>query len=567
MVKRLDAWPTRAQLRPGEPLELLIDASDPMTVGVRLTDGETTVAQTEVSVAGPGRIRTTVSLPRGIGSGAGYGIEVRGGEGLRATTAVDIAAHWSAAPRYGFFSDFDPGETPEESARRADALLKLHINVVQFYDWMVSHHTLVSPTDEFTDPLGRRLSHAVARRKVELVHERGIAALGYGALYGAEAEFSQAHADWLLYDGERRPLSLAGLFFLQDFAEGSPWRTWILDQYALAVDRLGFDGIHIDQYGTPKWALSRAAGDWRRIDVGAAFPGFVEEAARLLRDRRPEGGSIFNCVNAWPLDGMVAVASDAATYIEVWEPSTRYRDLYELVRRARLLRPDKQVILAAYLQPFAPDVLRTGGALTAFRLASAAIGASGGFHLIAGEGQALLTEAYYPRYGRLDDAEAAVVRRYFDFTVRNTALLHGPAAPDIAWTHVGPTNDLILLDHPNLQTYGAGAQVGSLWVIGHERGDLTVLQLINLRGLSIDAWNSPQERLPSPLVDVEVRVRIVGGIAGVWWDTPDDEIGLARSVAHEVANTAAGRLLVFRVPRIDVWSTVWWRATDETDRS
>ena len=550
----LSTWPTRAQLRPGEPLELIVRASHPGPVSIRVFDGVALVTETEVAVDGGER---TVRLPLAAAARAGYGIEVTSSGG-RATTAIDIAPHWSTAPRYGFFSDFGPDEAEADSADRADALLRLHVNVVQFYDWMASHHTLVSETDEFTDPLGRRLSHIVGRRKVDLVHKRGMAALGYGALYGAEADFSLERPDWLLYDGRRQPLTLAQIFYLQDFSTQSPWRNWIQAQYEHAVDSLDFDGIHIDQYGFPKRALSRASGSWRDLDIGAEFPSFVEEACQRILARRPDGGSIFNCVNAWPLDAMPAVDSDAATYIEVWEPHSRYRDLYDLVRRARTLRSDKAVILAAYLSPFSPERPRTAGALTTFRLASAAIGASGGFHLIAGEGNALLTEAYYPRYGRLDATETDIVRRYADFSVRNTTRLHDIASTDIAWTHVGPTNDLITLEHPSLGWYGAGAMADSLWVVGRESGAVTVLQFVNLRGLVSESWNVEQSTAPAPLDDVELRVRVTAGVRGVWWDTPDDENGLARALPYDVVDESDGRFLVARLPRIDVWSSVWW---------
>ena len=564
-MRRLEAWPTRAQLRPGEPLELEIHsngAAGPLQL--RVWDGTALIAETEVHIPDGGVTWATVSLPDALAASAGYGIELIGADergAVRTTTAIDVAAHWSAAPRYGFFSDFGPDELPAESVRRTNALLRLHVNVVQFYDWMASHHTFLAASDEFTDPLGRRLSHAVVRRKVALAHERGMAALAYGALYGAEADFSLVHPDWLLYDGRHEPLTLADIFYLQDFGPQSPWRQWIIGQYEQAVDVLGFDGIHIDQYGYPKRALSRVSGAWREFDVAAAFPAFVEEATQRVLERRPAGGSIFNCVNAWPLDAMPSVTADAATYIEVWEPHTRYRDLYDLVRRARTLRPDKAVILAAYLLPFHPDVARSTGALLAFRLASAAIGASGGFHLIAGEGTSLLSEAYYPRYGQLDEDEAAVVRRYADFAVRNTARLHAVGATDIAWTHVGPTNDFIVLAHRELDMYGAGAHAGSLWVIGRELEDTTVLQLVNLRGLASDAWNVEQPNFPHSLEGLDVRVRVMGDIDGVWWDTPDDEVGLARSIPFEIVEATDGRFLVYRLPRIDVWSSVWWRTT------
>ncbi len=556
----LQAWPSRAQLRPGEPLELIIETDAPGELGIRVDDAGATVAEASVSATTAGSVRTMIRLPSDRAR-AGYAIRVADGTGtVRATSAIDVASHWAVAPRYGALSDFGPDESAGESARRADELLRLHVNVVQFYDWMASHHTFRAASDEFVDPLGRHLSHSVARRKIALAHERGMAALAYGALYGAEADFSLERPDWLLYDGRREPLALADIFYLQDFSPGSPWRAWILEQYRDAQAHFGFDGIHIDQYGYPKHALSRAGGAWRDVDVAAELPRFVDEAARQIRATGPESGAIFNCVNAWPLEGLRDVTTDAATYIEVWEPHTRYRDLYELIRRARVLRPDKAVILAAYLHPFHPDRARSRAALTAYRLASAAIGAAGGFHLIAVEGAAFLAEAYYPRYGRLDPDEALIARRYADFAVRNTTRLHDLGSTDIAWTHVGPTNDAITLAAPGLADHGAGAVAGSLWVTGRESGDLTVLQLVNLRGVT-DAWNVEQPTPPSPLERLEVRVRVTGGVEGAWWDTPDDATGAARPLPFEVTDTSTGRFLVVTVPRVEVWSSLWWRVS------
>lgn len=571
----LDVWPTRAQFLPQDPPGVWVSVSgaQPGTLPIvaRVFSGGEEVArsdhQLEIGADGVGGAKVSVTLPPvelADGGAMGYAVEMTAtgtGTQARATTAFDVASHWSAAPRYGFFADFVPDEPLAESERRADDLLKLHVNVVQFYDWMASHHTFIPANDEFTDPLGRRLSHTVVRRKVDLAHRRGMAALAYGALYGAEEPFSGEHPEWLLYDGTERPLKLVDVFYLQDFSEGSGWRSWILDQYRQAVVELGFDGIHIDQYGFPKQALSRASGSWRQVNVGDEFPGFVDEAASMLLAVRPEGGSIFNCVNAWPLEAMVESAADVATYIEVWEPHSTFRDLYELVRRARDLRPEKHVILAAYLHPFLAPDRRVAGALNTFRLTSAAINASGGFHLISGEGDGLLTEAYYPNYRRLDRNEFGVVRNYADFIVRNTAVLHGASSSDVAWTHVGPTNDVIVLDHSELGSYGAGARLDSLWVIGRHDNDVTSLQLVNLRGLKSDEWNTGHPEPPHPLEDIEVRVRLIGDVDGVWWDTPDDDIGIARPIPFKVTDEDTGRFLIFRIPRVDYWSAIWWRGS------
>lgn len=366
----------------------------------------------------------------------------------------------------------------------------------------------------------------------------------------------------MLYNGLKDELELAGIFYLQDIRDVSGWRRWILDQYRETITRMGFDGIHIDQYGYPKRSLSRATGDWDVVDLGAEFTGFVEQATSEVLAVAPQGGSIFNLVNAWPLEEMPKVRSDAATYIEVWEPHSTYRDLYELIRRARMLRPDKHVILAAYLRMFHPVDGRTAGAMTTFRLAWAAIAASGGFHLIAGEGRGLLTEAYYPNYGRLEGADAATVQRYADFVVRHTEALHA-SATDVAWTQVGPTNDVILLEHPDLPIehrmgYSAGAVLGTVWVVARDLGSATVLNLVNLVGIATDLWNADQPEPPRPFAGIRVKVVVTDDVTGVWWDTPDDDGGLPRPLDYEVIDEERNRFLTFTVPSLEVWSLVWW---------
>lgn len=577
----LSVVPARAQFRPGEQIDLRIvvrgASPGPVRVEGRVLGGaprrapgasgaQPFAVEVPIDETGIGRVTATLDPPAdGLSDGAARGFAVRIEEpvsGASATTAFDVAAHWSAAPRYGFFADFPPTEAGEETAARADAMLALHLNVIQFYDWMLSHHTLVPETEVFIDPLDRELSRTVVSRKVDAAHERGMAAIAYGALYGAELDFSSQHPDWLLYDGRHEQLELAEIFYLQDIREKSGWRRWIIDQYRDTIQRMGFDGIHIDQYGYPKRSLSKATGDWEVVDLGAEFTGFVEQATSEMLAVAPDGGSIFNLVNAWPLEEMPKVRSDAATYIEVWEPHSTYRDLYELIRRSRLLRPDKHVILAAYLRSFHPVDGRTAGAMTTFRLAWAAIAVSGGFHLLAGEGRGLLTEAYYPNYGRVEGDDARTVQRYADYVVRHTEALHS-AATDVAWTQVGPTNDVILLEHEDLPVahrmgYSAGAVLGTVWVVAREFGPSTVLNLVNLVGVETDVWNTDQPHAPRSFAGIRVRVVVTDEVSGVWWDTPDDEVGEPRPLEFTVVSDDRNRFLEFSLPSLEFWSTVWW---------
>ena len=112
------------------------------------------------------------------------------------------------------------------------------------------------------------------------------------------------------------------------------------------------------------------------------------------------------------------------TYIEVWSPHDDYADLVRLVDAARDRRPERPVVLAAYLAPFAegsgPDQV------AAAKLALATVWSAGGQYLLFGERHGALTHPYYPNYATLGDEAVAVLRRFADFAVANGDLLFDP---------------------------------------------------------------------------------------------------------------------------------------------
>lgn len=213
------------------------------------------------------------------------------------------------------------------------------------------------------------------------------------SVYGAEMSLAQAHPDWLLYDGTGRPMSLGNVFFIQDLSPDCGWRRQLLTAYQQALD-LGFAGLQCDTYGSPRAGLTH---DGRGVSLGAALPGLMAKAQALAADP-VMGGAIVNCVRAWPLD-IMAKAPGAAHYVEVWDPDETYRDLHELVLRARRLDPGRQLVLAAYLPAFHRAAGPPVGAMAGLRLAAAAIFAAGGFHLLMGEGSGVLADPYFPLYG------------------------------------------------------------------------------------------------------------------------------------------------------------------------
>ena len=107
----------------------------------------------------------TKIILKNFSNNASYGVKCMV-HGQVYTTSFETYDSWKQVPRYGFLCDF----STEDLQKKAfiETLLKLHINVAQYYDWMYRHNDLLSPTSEFVDLMGRKLNQDVVRNKIEI---------------------------------------------------------------------------------------------------------------------------------------------------------------------------------------------------------------------------------------------------------------------------------------------------------------------------------------------------------------------------------------------------------------
>ncbi len=555
-----DLWVDRAAYRPGQAAHLRIvlrnwaDTPRFARLNVRLgwLDEPVWEQHQQIEIP-PGKHDVTLPLQLPPVSFRGYGIDLilhdDDGHSLRQeSTALDVLDDWMQAPRYGFLVQFAPGS--EDAAAVVATLARYHINVVQFYDWMWRHYTLMPPSEEFIDACGRPLSLKVVREKVTACGSYGMATLGYAAVYGAEAEYALAHPEEMLYDGAGAPYSLEKLFYIMNIHRGNSWRTRILSEMARAVREVPFDGLHLDQYGFPTEQAFGPPPGSVPYDLAADFPPFIDDAHSVVQQARPGSGIIFNAVRNWPIE-TVAPTSQDATYIEVWPPYESYQDLQTLILGARQLAPQKQVILAAYIEPLKNvqgDDLPYAEAAT--RLASAAIWANGGFHLLMGESNGALCDPYYPAYALMRPDFARVMRHYYDFVVRyenalsdlRLATINGREAQDMVRLHGLPSS-----------TTG---EAGKVWVIVRQMPGLYTVSLVNLSQARDAYWNAPKPP-PLPLHNLEIEVRVEGEIQGIFAASPDRDGGRPCQVVHHAIQKDGGTTEIrANLPCLEFWSMI-----------
>jgi len=245
--------------------------------------------------------------------------------------AFDVVSSWRMAPRYGFVSDFDTKDLRD--LQDIEFLSKLHINLVQFYDWMYRHDHLVPETRKYSDLLNRPLDFKVIRKKIEACRQRGIRPVAYGAVYTACREFFKEHKEWALYNDAGKEITFIDIFYIMDISEGSPWVDHIIEEYQNAISKAGFDGIHMDTYGFPKTAYSCSSGEKKIVVLENEFDGFIRKTRKHLKSER-DVTLIFNNVRSWPLK-KTGLSPQDAVYIEVWNPYKRYSHINDLIKEAK----------------------------------------------------------------------------------------------------------------------------------------------------------------------------------------------------------------------------------------
>lgn len=466
-----------------------------------------------------------LETPRGYGLDVGIKLST-GNEFVKVSSGFDVLDTWTQMPRYGFLSDFEPGRT--NAAKTLQALSDLHINGLQYYDWMYRHETLLTDHDPYIDPLGRTLSLITVNELINEGHKHNIAAMPYTAIYAASIEFFNNHKDWALYYADGSPVYLGTNFLAyMDPRPDSEWTKHLLREFKAVLENTKFDGIHLDQYGDPKEAY-----DAKHVlfKLGEPIAATITKTHEVVDQYRTDGAVVFNCVTNWPVE-LASQADEDIIYIEVWAPYTSFSDLHTLVAYAQLQGTGKPVVLAAYVHP--------ENSSNPF-LMDAIIFASGGGRIELGETLGYLANPYFPDYDTLTTEQTELLKNYYDFAVRYQNII-GPSTVEatknwkaeikISGLKVGlnPTDDVFAL-------------------VRESEGTLAV-SLINLTEINSKKWNEPAD-FPVPASNITLKV---GGfkqkVKDVYLSTPDEETFSLDPVGF----TQNGDEITLVIPSLKIW--------------
>ena len=498
----------------------------------------------------------------------GYGVDVDwivdGQVRDSRSTAIDVSSDWIHFPRFGFFSEYPAGENTE---KMADALTTFHINAVQFYDWKWTHDRLVpygaenQPLNIFTQVGGRVQSFQTVTNKIASLHAHHIAALSYNLMYGDSGnDEAPEQVEWAAF---KVPFSTslddirthnAGPYKIWVMDASNPeWKKHIFDQFNDAIDRAGFDGIHLDNLG----------GEWTykfNSDIGIpereVFPQFIQEARAHLRSLHPNARLTHNDVMGNYLPDIARSDVDVY-YSEVWTRHT-YQDLRENILEAQAAGNRKAVILAAYInrkswgemsdptQPELPTFINDASA----KLLDACIFANGGFHIELGDDAQMLVNEYFPaRTPRMHPGLKQSMRDYYDFAVRYENYLFF----DPHQTIRDITDDLPITSHTH--ALSRRGHRDTIWTVAKIRKDgLLAVHLINLNGID-DLWRNVSAN-PSLQTNIELNIRTDRRIQSVLHATPDDGLGRAQELPFVSSENGKEHFVTLTVPRLAFWTFI-----------
>ncbi|WP_127359318.1 glycoside hydrolase family 66 protein [Actinacidiphila soli] len=466
--------PERTVYVPGAPVRVEVRGSaGPGTVTVRHLGR----VMAETSVDGDG-FADLGALPVG-----GYGVELVTADRTVARTAVQVAGDPRSALRYGFVVDYRPGR---DIGAVTDNLRRLHLTAVQLYDWAYRHADLLGGGQTYQDALGQPVALDTVRALIEGCHHVGSDALGYAAVYavGPKEWPGWEHDALLTPSGE--PYGLGDFLFLVDPAAGD-WLDHFTGDLADAVDRVGFDGFHLDQYGYPKRAYRP---DGTPVDMAAGFTTMIGR----IRGELPTARLVFNNVNDFPTWATARTPQDAV-YIEVWEPSTGLEHLAQIATRARADAAGNPVVIAAYQHVY--DSAPAAASDLATALTMATLHSHGATHLLCGEADRILVDPYYVRNHVVEASTAALLHRWYDFLVEHVELLTAPGIADVTASYAGGYNDDLDVSYA-ATAVGHPVAPGRVWRRITQVGDRLVVHLINLAGQDDTLWDAPRSTPADP---------------------------------------------------------------------
>jgi dextranase len=470
-------------------------------------------------------------------------VELRNASGQlnQSAIGVNVSTSHSRFPVYGFLSKF-PSKTDWEMDVQMEKLNRYHINWIQFYDWMDTHHdplagTASSPSTQWEDLARRPTYFETVKGYIDRGHNNyNMKSMQYGLVYGVYAN-EWFDPSWHLYNSDRwtiwnHPLPSAweaSALNMMDLNNAN-WRNYFLGKIneVYNATNLYFDGWQMDQLGDFGYKYTNTGA---QVDVAQSFPGFIQAA----KNAAPAKTLVFNAVNTYA-QSLVANAPVDFLYTEMWTGNEDYASIRRVIETNESYNASKKNVFAAYVgkgRSGSPGVHSHGAVI----LCDATMFALGGAHIEMGEH--LLCNEYFPNNNLSMSAnlEKELIA-YYDFLVAYENILRD-----------GRTFNGVTLSGTGCRYWppvkGQIATVGVSW-----KGN-QVFHCLNYSNVNTLGWRDDQ---PEPAVKTNIPMSFPYSttVRRMWVASPDVNNGVPQSISF----TQSGGVVRFNLPSIKYWTMI-----------
>lgn len=114
---------------------------------------------------------------------------------------------------------------------------------------------------------------------------------------------------------------------------------------------------------------------------------------------------------------------------------------------------------------------------TSALLLTAVIVSGGGYHLLHGEKNGVITQGYYVDYSQISNGFMREIRNYYNFMIRYANHFYDDTYQDVSMTHADGDNLEYTFEGFDYSTYG---EPGKVWVTMKESNEYRTIIFVNL---------------------------------------------------------------------------------------
>jgi hypothetical protein len=340
------------------------------------------------------------------------------------------------------------------------------------------------------------------------------------------------------------------------------WQDFLLSRSIKPMmEQFGFDFWQADTVGAP--VQPTFDGQGRALDTVRCLTKFTTAAqARLGKP------VVLNTVSGWGLDDAVRKGGQPYLYRETWNFDTPfYPELngivggtVETMRKGATGRTARAIVQPAYINRTLAENCsthaRTSGCTVnapSALLATAMFALAGSTWMNHADHGCILTNVFVEGY-HLPCSSALIdgLLSYKAFEVGYETLLRDGTRDS--------TQPCVITAGAKGGTVGAA---GEVYMLGKARPGFQICHLLNLTGVSSNAWADLDgtKEAPTRLGPVAMKLYYVGeevrnGRNALWWASPDQAAGAAQALAYTTGADAAGNFVAFTLPALGYWDMV-----------